>query len=76
VAITEMTPRPPTAMSGSVRLSSPDRTEKSGPQFRMTCVIWSSEPDASFTPTMLAQSLTRRTSVSVSTLTAVRPAML
>jgi hypothetical protein len=71
-----MTPRPPTAMRGSVRLSSPDSTLKSGPQARMTWVIWSSEPEASFTPTIPGQSLTSRTSVSVSTLIAVRPAML
>ena len=31
-------------------LSSPDSTEKSGPQAAMTWLIWSSEPDASFTP--------------------------
>src|SRR5262245_11848049 len=63
-------------MRGNVMLSSPERTLKSGPHARMTWVIWSSEPDASFTPTMFGQSLTIRTRVSVSTLTAVRPWML
>jgi hypothetical protein len=57
-------------------LSSPESTLNSGPQATMTWVIWSSEPDASFTPTILEQSLTRRARVSVSTFTAVRPAML
>ena len=57
-------------------LSSPESTLKSGPQARMTWVIWSSEPEASLTPTMFGQSLARRAIVSVSTLTAVRPAML
>ena len=42
----------------------------------MTWVIWSSEPEASLTPTMFGQSRTSRAIVSVSTLTAVRPAML
>ena len=60
LAITEMTPRPPTDMSGSVRLSSPDTTEKSGPQARITWVIWSRDPEASFTPTMVGQSFASR----------------
>ena len=76
LAMTEMTPRPPTDISGSVRLSSPESTLKSGPQATMTWVIWSSEPEASLMPTMLGQSLAMRASVSVATLTAVRPAML
>ncbi len=37
--MTEITPRPPTDMRGSVMLSSPESTEKSGPQARMTWVI-------------------------------------
>ena len=42
----------------------------------MTWLIWSSEPEASLTPTMFGQSRTSRASVSVSTLMAVRPWML
>src|SRR6266446_4034274 len=72
LAITEMTPRPPTAITGSVRLSSPDRTANSGPQARTTCVTWSRDPDASLTPTMFLQSRARRARVSVSTLAAGR----
>ena len=76
LAMTEITPRPPTDMRGRVRLSSPESTLKSGPQARMTWVIWSREPEASLTPTRFLQSLARRARVSVSTLMAVRPAML
>ena len=75
-AITEMTPWPPMARRGSVRLSSPESTEKSGPQAATTWLIWSSEPEASFTPTTFRASRTRRSSVAVSTLTAVRLWML
>src|SRR2546427_8103627 len=47
--MTETTPWPPIARSGRVRLSSPERTEKSGPHAAITWLIWSSDPDASFT---------------------------
>ena len=57
-------------------LSSPERTEKSGPQAAMTWLIWSSDPEASFTPTMVFTSRTSRARVSVSTLIAVRLWML
>jgi hypothetical protein len=76
LAITEMTPWPPMAMRGMVRLSSPERTVKSGPHAAMTCAIWSSEPEASLTPAMLRQSRARRAIVAVSMLIAVRLAML
>jgi hypothetical protein len=64
------------AMSGSVMLSSPESTEKLGPQAAITWLIWSRLPEASFTPTMFLQSRASRAIVAVSTLTAVRPWML
>src|SRR6185436_2619982 len=76
LAITEITPWPPMAMSGRVMLSSPDSTVKVGPQAAMTWLIWSRLPEASLTPTMLWQSQARRAIVAVSTLTAVRLWML
>jgi len=75
-AMTDTTPLPPMARSGRVMLSSPDRTEKSGPHAAITWLIWSSEPDASLTPTTFFTSRARRAIVSVSTLIAVRPWML
>ena len=47
----------------------------SGPQARITAVIWSRLPEASLTPTMFGI-WASRASVSVSMLTAVRPWML
>src|SRR3970040_499751 len=76
VAITEKAVWPPMASSGRVRLSSPDSTEKFGPQAAITWLIWSRLPDASLTPTMFRQSRARRAIVAVSTLIAVRPWML
>src|SRR5438876_498021 len=49
---TAMTPRPPTAISGSVKLSSPDSTMKSAGTARQTSHICAMLPDASLMPTM------------------------
>ena len=49
--VVEITPRPPTASSGSVNASSPESTSKSGGHCATTCAIWSMLPDASLTPT-------------------------
>src|SRR3990172_3391525 len=67
-AITETTPWPPIARSGSVMLSSPERTEKSGPHAAITWLIWSREPEASFTPATVFTSRTSRSSVAVAPL--------
>ena len=72
---TEMMPRPPTAISGSVSASSPDSTMKSDGTARQISHICVTLPDASFTPTMFGISA-RRTSVAGSTLHPVRPGTL
>src|SRR5436190_3464895 len=54
-AATEMMPRPPTAISGSVSASSPERTMKSSGTARQISHICVMLPDASFTPTMFGR---------------------
>ena len=72
---TEMMPRPPTAISGSVSASSPESTMKSSGTARQISHICVTLPDASFTPAMFG-SPAIRTSVETSTLTPVRPGTL
>ena len=72
---TEITPRPPSAVSGIVMASSPESTMKSAGTSLSTVAIWPMLPLASFTPTMLSI-LARRASVAGSTLTPVRPCTL
>ena len=64
---TEIMPRPPTAISGSVNASSPDSTMKSDGTARHTSHICDMLPDASFTPTIFGI-CDSRTSVDDSTL--------
>ena len=70
---TEITPRPPIAISGSVRLSSPLSTVRF--VAAMICDAWSSEPVASLTIAMFSSSASR-TIVSGSMFLPVRPGML
>ena len=72
---TEMTPRAPTAIAGSARASSPERTRKSGPTAFSTSQIWVMLPEASFTPTTCGIDA-RRARVAGSTLQPVRPGTL
>jgi hypothetical protein len=72
---TEMMPRPPTAISGSVSASSPDSTRNSGGTALATSHICVMFPDASLTPTMFGTSA-MRASVATSTFTPVRPGTL
>ena len=72
---TEMIPRPPTAINGSVRASSPDSTTNSGGTASQTSHICVMFPDASFTPTTFGIAASR-TSVFTSMLTPVRPGTL
>ena len=72
---TEMTPCPPTAISGSVSASSPERTmNDSGTSLQMS-TIWLMFPDASLTPMMFG-SVARRASVDGSMFTPARPGTL
>jgi hypothetical protein len=70
---TEITPRPPIASSGSVMLSSPERTVRS--VAASTCEAWSIIPVASLTIAMPGSSARRRI-VSGSMLRPVRAGML
>ena len=70
-----MTPRPPTAISGSVIASSPDSTMKSAGTARQTSHICVMLPDASLTPTMFGIAASRA-SVDGSMFTPVRPGTL
>ena len=70
---TEITPRPPMASSGSVRLSSPLSTVRF--VRARICEAWSSEPVASLTIAMLGNSAMRAI-VSGSIFLPVRPGML
>ena len=70
---TEITPRPPTARSGSVMLSSPESTVRS--VAARTCEAWSIEPVASLSMAMPGSSA-RRMIVSGSMLRPVRVGML
>ena len=70
-----MTPRPPTAINGSVIASSPDSTMKSAGTARQISHICWMLPDASFTPTMFGMAASR-TSVRTSMFTPVRPGTL
>ena len=72
---TEITPRPPTAISGSVIASSPESTMKSAGTAWQTSHIWLMLPDASLTPTMFGMAA-RRASVAGSMLQPVRPGTL
>ena len=75
LAVTAITPLPPTAMMGSVRMSSPEYTAKSGPEVSMISSTCASEPLASLTPTMLPMRESRPI-VSGVMFEAVRPGML
>ena len=72
---TEMIPRPPTAITGSVSASSPERTTKSFGTELHTSQICDMLPDASLTATIPGTEL-RRTSVETSTLHPVLPGTL
>ena len=72
---TEMTPRPPIAISGNVIASSPERTMKSSGSSWQISVIWLMLPEASFTPMMFG-SVAMRASVFGSTFTPARPGTL
>jgi hypothetical protein len=72
---TEMTPWPPTDITGSVIASSPETTRNSAGRLRRTSQICAMFPEASLTPMMLGMSASR-TSVAVSTFEPVRPATL
>src|SRR5215208_3036309 len=72
---TEITPRPPRAIRGSVIGSSPERTSNSSPQRLITSLIMFIERVESLTPTMLGISA-RRAIVSAEIATPVRPGML
>src|SRR4029453_7411716 len=73
--VTEIAPTPPTAMIGSVMMSSPAQTAKPGSASAMTSMICCIEPLASFTPTMFV-TRDRRARVSGRRFEAVRPGML
>ena len=64
---TEMMPRPPIAISGSVSASSPDSTRKSSGTLRQISAICVTLPDASLTPTMfgIVASLSERGRIDV-----------
>jgi hypothetical protein len=70
-----MIPRPPTAISGSVSASSPESTMKSSGTDAQISHIWVTFPEASFTATTLPIAA-RRTKVTGSTFTPVRPGTL
>ena len=72
---TEMTPRPPIAISGNVSASSPERMMKSEGSSLQTSIIWLMLPEASLTPMMLGIA-ERRASVAGSTFTPARPGTL
>ena len=72
---TEMTPRPPSAISGNVNASSPDSTTKCLGTTRQISAICVMLPDASLTPTMFL-SAERRNTVAGSMLQPVRPGTL
>ena len=72
---TEMMPRPPMAISGSVRASSPDSTMKSSGTALQTSHICVMLPDASLTATTFGRAAIL-VSVCGSTFTPVRPGTL
>ena len=71
----EMTPRPPTASTGSVSASSPESTANASGHCATTSEICAMSPHASFTPTTCSTSASRA-SVSGRMFEAVRPGML
>ena len=75
VDTTEMTPRPPTAITAVVRASSPLITRNESGTDATISAIWAMLPDASFTPTIrgTAESLD---TVDTSRFTPVRPGAL
>ncbi len=73
--MTEITPLPPTAMRGRVKVSSPETTVIRSPQRLITSVICSREPLASLMPTIFPNS-DRAATVSGSMFTPVRPGIL
>src|SRR5260370_29584813 len=72
---TEIRPRPPSAMRGSVKEASPERTRKSLETRLRMAPIWEMLPEASLMPTMFLIWERRRT-VEGSILTPVRPCTL
>ncbi len=72
---TEMMPRPPIAISGSVMASSPESTMNSGGTARTISHICVMLPEASLTATTCGI-VARRASVAASTLQPVRPGTL
>src|SRR5688572_16884632 len=73
--VTEMTPSPPSAITGSVIESSPERTENPCGRSRMMSAIWLMLPDASFTATTLVH-FASSSVVRASMLLPVRPGTL
>jgi hypothetical protein len=72
---TEITPRPPSAINGSVMASSPESTAKSWGTAWKICDIWEMLPEASLTATTRS-SWARRARVAGSTFKPVRPGTL
>ena len=72
---TEITPTPPSAMSGKVKASSPDSTWKPGSTAFRTSICCVMLPDASLMPTMFG-TFERRATMAGSMLDDVRPGTL